>query len=135
MKWFEKTYPQYNHLTNNISGQLYDVFKNYKIPPDKYIDTPIIFAITTNVNDSTTLTFSTNGFGLMFIGIMAKAILDSLSSEFEGLLDGEIGNRVIEKKVKEIVSQYIPTDEKICPDCQTKNKISAKYCNECAKQF
>ena len=36
---------------------------------------------------------------------MAKATLNSLSSEFEGLLDGEIGNRVIEKKVKEIVFQ------------------------------
>jgi ribosomal protein L40E len=81
------------------------------------------------------LNFGMNVYGLIFTGIMAKAILDSLSSEFEGLLDGEIGNRVIAKKVKKIVSQYVLFDEKICTNCQTKNKTSAKYCNECAKKF
>ena len=70
-----------------------------------------------------------NVYGVIFIGIMAKAILEFFIFEFEALLSGDIGKRVLEEKIKEIVSQNVPLDEKICPNCQTKNRTNAKFCN------
>lgn len=73
---------------------------------------------------------------MIFLGVMAKAILDSLSSEFEALLESDIGKKVLDKKVREVVIEYIPTNDlKICTNCQTKNGVNAKYCSECWKQL
>jgi hypothetical protein len=71
----------------------------------------------------------------MFIGIMAKSIVNSLSSEFEALLSGNIANEILEKKVKEIISKNSPTNEKICPDCQTTNRASANFCDSCGRKL
>jgi hypothetical protein len=77
-----------------------------------------------------------NVYGLIFLGVMAKSILDSLTSEFEGLLSGEIGSNVLDKKVKEIVTQYLPIKGlRICPSCKNENLPNAKYCGQCSQEL
>jgi hypothetical protein len=44
--------------------------------------------------------------GELFLGALGKAILDSLTAHFEGLLSSGIGEQLIEKKIKEANTKY-----------------------------
>jgi hypothetical protein len=86
--------------------------------------------------DASRLTVSMNVYGLLFLDLMAKSTLDSLTSEFEGLLSGEIGSNILDKKVKEIVIQYRSTKGlRICTSCKNENLTNAKYCGQCSKEL
>ncbi len=129
--WFKENYPRDHQLLDDILERVGNILKHIKIRDGEIIEQPIRIVVGNSPSDPTQLTIGMDTYGTMFIGIMAKVILDSLSSEFEGLLDGEIGNRVIEKKVKEILSKNDLLNQKICSGCNTKNSSTAKYCNGC----
>jgi hypothetical protein len=133
--WSKGDFPRERDLSDTIQSNFNKFFEKYPIPKEWRIDSSFDIGIKNNQFIPDKLQLKINGFGLIFLGIMAKAILDSLSSEFEGLLEGEIGNRVIEKKVKEIVSQHLSTNDKICSSCQRKNRYDANYCDQCKKEF
>lgn len=136
LEWFKKNLPKDFYLSDEIIKRASKVFKNVKVHPDRNIRTPFFMGVSNARDDPSRLTIAMNVYGAIYTGVMAKAILDSLTAEFEGLLSSEIGSKVLNKKVREIVAEYMPLqEEKECLNCNTKNILKAKYCLECGEPF
>ena len=77
-----------------------------------------------------------NDYGLIYIGTIVKAIIDLLSAQFGGLSASAIGNEILDRKIKEVISHYFATQTlKKCPNCQSENRDDAKYCDSCGHKF
>jgi hypothetical protein len=75
-------------------------------------------------------------YGVVYIGIIIKAIIDLLSTQFGGLSASAIGNEILDRKIGEVISQYFTTQAlKKCPNCQSENRGNAKYCDSCGHKF
>ncbi len=136
LEWFKEKLPKDNHLSNEIADRAEKIFKHIKIPVGEKVNVPFVMGVANHPKNPSRLTISMNVYGIIYTGVMAKAILDSLTAEFEGLLSSEIGSKVLDKKVREIVAEYIPQkEEKECSNCNTKNVLRAKYCLECGEPF
>jgi len=75
--------------------------------------------------------------GELFLGALGKAILDSLTAHFEGFLSSGIGNQLVDKKVKEVLTEHTMSVgiTKTCSNCGSENQVSAKFCDQCANKF
>jgi hypothetical protein len=77
-----------------------------------------------------------NDYGIIYIGTIIKTIMDLLSAQFGGLSASAIGNEILDRKIREVISQYFATQPlKKCPNCQSENKDDAKYCDSCGQKF
>lgn len=75
-------------------------------------------------------------YGVVYIGIIIKAIIDLLSTQFGGLSASAIGNEILDRKIGEVISQYFTSQAlKKCPNCQSENRGNAKYCDSCGHKF
>lgn len=81
------------------------VYRRMRFSPDRQVEIPFFFSFTNAPDNPSRLTLKSNVFSRIFIGVMSKAILDSLTAEFEGLLSSEIGNKVLDKKVRDVVAE------------------------------
>ena len=132
LEWFKSNHRKEYDLLQDIAISSEKVFRGIRAPSPNMGEWPIYISASNNPDDPSKLTIGMNDAGRIFIGVMAKAILDSLTAEFEGLLSGEMGNKVLDKKVKEIVSQHMPiNDLKTCSSCQAQNRPNASYCDSC----
>ena len=111
IEWFKSNHRKEYDLLQDITMSSEKVFRGIRAPSPNMGEWPIYISVSNNPDDPSKLTIGMNDSGRIFIGVMAKVILDSLTAEFEGLLSGEIGNKVLDKKVKEIVSQYMAIDD------------------------
>ena len=135
-EWFKSNYPKEYDLLQEISMRSQKVYRGILAPSPNMGSQPISIVVGNNPDNPSRLTIGMNDPARIFIGVMAKAILDSLTAEFEGLLSNEIGNKVLDKKVREIVSEYIPiNDLKSCSKCQVQNRPNAIYCDRCGTKF
>ena len=89
-----------------------------------------------NQKDNTKLQLVANDYGIIYIGTIVKTIIDLLSTQFGGLSVSAIGNEILDRKIREVISQYFATqDLKKCPNCQSENRGDAKYCDNCGHKF
>lgn len=137
LDWFEKNLPKDSYLQQDIFTRMGKIYSKIKVSPETQINIPITFTFTNSRDTPSRLTMDSNALSIIFVGVLAKAILDSLTAEFEGLLSSEIGSKVLDKKVREVVDEYnIPQkEEKECHKCNTKNILRAKHCLECGEPF
>jgi hypothetical protein len=87
------------------------------------------------------LTLQMNDLGVVYLGALATAILESLKAELEGLLSSGMGSTVIKEKVQEVLSSQslntplISSTTKKCPKCQAENDAQALYCDQCTTKL
>jgi hypothetical protein len=135
VQWFKDNLPKDFDLQEEIVKRIGAVLQHMRVDPNQQIQKNILLGVANSPEDPSRLTIIADGYGIIFLGVMAKAILDSLSGEFQALLSSPIGNEVIEKKVKEVVSQHISSGMKKCPHCQTEIRLSAQFCDQCGRKL
>jgi hypothetical protein len=138
IEWFKTNYPHEFYLQEEIVKRTEEIFRTV---PERIPDGKIIQAMIGMVHNPNTGKpgIALNPTGAVFLGALGKGILDSLTAQFEGLLSSEIGQNMIEKKVKEVVAQQIGTytlgSTKKCASCGNENQLNAKFCDQCANKF
>ena len=136
LEWFKQNYPKEYDLANEINTRMTRILGSIEMPNSDFKSAPIRLDVVRNDQDHTKFQLLTNEFGIIFIGTMVRAIIDLLSVQFGGLSSSAIGNEILDKKMKEVITQYFVTqDIKKCPNCQTENRNDAKYCDHCGLKF
>ncbi len=83
-----------------------------------------------------------NEYGIVFTGAMARAILEAVVDQLQGLLDSEIGDKLIREKVTKEIARVLakvtipePTEEEQkrveCKNCKKLTPEVGKYCCHC----
>jgi hypothetical protein len=136
LEWFKQNYPKEYDLAKDINARMSRILGSTDIPNSDFKMAPVRLEVGRNEQDNTKLQLLTNEFGIIYIGTMVKAIIDLLSMQFGGLSSSAIGNEILDKKMKEVISQYFAKqDLKKCSNCQTENRSNAKYCDRCGLKF
>ena len=136
LEWFRQNHRREFDLQSEIARRAEEIFRDVTTQlPEGQIQ-PILVGVSKRP-EVPRLGIVMNEPGMVFVGTMARAILDSLSAEFEGIiLSSRIANEVIEKKVRDIISREDPTQGlKKCPHCQSDLRSISKYCDQCGKEF
>lgn len=134
--WFKEKLPSDHYLQQDIFKRMFGVYQHMKISPEHRVDIPFFFSFVNSPDNPSRLTLSSNIYSRIFIGVMAKSILDSLTAEFEGLLSSEIGHKALDKKVREVVAEYVSNNEqKECLSCNNRNRKDAGFCDKCGKEL
>ena len=79
LEWFKQNFPKDSDLAEKIGEHAIKTFSKIPISPHQIINEPFRMTIGNNPSNPARLDFGMNAYGLIFTGIMAKAILDSLS--------------------------------------------------------
>jgi hypothetical protein len=136
LEWFKQNYPKEYDLANDINTRMTRILGSIEMPNPDFKSAPIRLDVVRNDQDRSKLQLLTNEFGIIFMGTMVRAIIDLLSVQFGGLSSSAIGNEILDKKMKEVITQYFVTqDLKKCPNCQIENRNDAKYCDHCGLKF
>jgi hypothetical protein len=135
LEWFRQNHRREFDLQSEIARRAEEIFRDVTTQlPEGQIQ-PILIGISRRP-EVPRLGIVMNEPGMVFVGTMARAILDSLSAEFEGIISSRIANEVIEKKVRDIISLEDPTQGlKKCPHCQSDLRSISKYCDQCGKEL
>ena len=136
LEWFKQNYPKEYDLATEVNQRMDRILGQTEIPNPDFITAPVKLEVTRNQHDNTKLQLVTNDYGIIYIGTIVKAIIDLLSTQFGGLSASAIGNEILDRKIKEVISQYFATQIlKKCPNCQSENRDDAKYCDSCGHKF
>ncbi len=136
LEWFKQNYPKEYDLATEVNQRMDRILGQTEIPNPDFITSPVKLEVTRNQQDNTKLQLVTNDYGTIYIGTIVKAIIDLLSTQFGGLSASAIGNEILDRKIKEVISQYFATQTlKKCPNCQSENRDDAKYCDSCGHKF
>jgi hypothetical protein len=136
LEWFKQNYPKEYDLATEVNQRMDRILGQIEIPNPDFITSPVKLEVTRNQQDNTKLQLVTNDYGTIYIGTIVKAIIDLLSTQFGGLSASAIGNEILDRKIKEVISQYFATQTlKKCPNCQSENRDDAKYCDSCGHKF
>jgi hypothetical protein len=136
LEWFKQNYPKEYDLATEVNQRMDRILGQTEIPNPDFITSPVKLEVTRNQQDNTKLQLVTNDYGTIYIGTIVKAIIDLLSTQFGGLSASAIGNEILDRKIKEVISQYFATQTlKKCPNCQSENRDDAKYCDSCGQKF
>ena len=135
LEWFRQNHRREFDLQGEIARRAEEIFRDVTTQlPEGQIQ-PILIGVSRRP-EVPRLGIVMNEPGMVFVGTMARAILDSLSAEFEGIISSRIANEVIEKKVRDIISREDPTQRlKKCPHCQNDLRSISKYCDQCGKEL
>ena len=134
LEWFRQNHRREFDLQSEIARRAEEIFRDVTTQlPEGQIQ-PILVGVSKRP-EVPRLGIVMNEPGMVFVGTMARAILDSLSAEFEGIISSRIANEVIEKKVRDVISQQNPMQGlKKCPHCQCDIRSISKYCDQCRKE-
>ena len=136
LEWFKQNYPKEYDLAIEVNQRMGRILGQTEIPNPDFKNAPVKLEVTRNQQDSTKLQLVANDYGLIYIGTVVKAIIDLLSAQFGGLSASAIGNEILDRKIKEVISHYFATQTlKKCPNCQSENRDDAKYCDSCGHKF
>ena len=135
LEWFRQNHRREFDLQGEIARRAEEIFRDVTTQLPKGQVQPILVGVSRRP-EVPRLGIVMNEPGMVFVGTLASAILDSLSAEFEGIISSRIANDVIEKKVRDIISREDPTQGlKKCPHCHNDNRSISKYCDQCGKQL
>ena len=131
-EWYKKNYPHEWHLKEEIEVRTEEILRS--MPATMPRDEIRKFELGVVLNPGTNkLGIAINLTGELFLGALGKAIFDSLTAHFEGLLSSGIGEQLIEKKIKEVLTQNTARitagNTKTCSICGSENQASAKFCD------
>jgi hypothetical protein len=136
LEWFKQNYPKEYDLATEVNQRMGRILGQTEIPNPDFITSPVKLEVTRTQQDNTKLQLVANDYGIIYIGTIVKAIIDLLSTQFGGLSASAIGNEILDRKIKEVISQYFATQTlKKCPNCQSENRDDAKYCDSCGQKF
>ena len=136
LEWFKQNYPKEYDLATEVNQRMGRILSHTEIPNPNFMIEPVKLEVIRNQQDNTKLQLVANDYGLIYIGTIVKAIIDLLSTQFGGLSSSAIGNEILDRKIKEVITQYFATQTlKKCPNCQSENRDDAKYCDRCAHKF
>jgi hypothetical protein len=136
LDWFKQSYPKEYDLAMEVNQRMDRILGQIEIPNPDSQTAPVRLEVTHNQKDNTKLQLVANDYGIIYIGTIVKAIIDLLSTQFGGLSVSAIGNEILDRKIREVISQYFATqDLKKCPNCQSENRDDAKYCDSCGHKF
>jgi hypothetical protein len=135
LEWFRQNHRREFDLQGEIARRAEEIFRDVTTQlPEGQIQ-PILVGVSKRP-EVPRLGIVMNEPGMVFVGTMARAILDSLSAEFERTISSRIANEVTEKKVRDIILQQNPTQGlKKCPHCQSDIRSISKYCDQCGKEL
>jgi hypothetical protein len=135
LEWFRQNHRREFDLQSEIARRAEEIFRDVTTQLHEGQIQPILIGVSRRP-EVPRLGIVMNEPGMVFVGTMARAILDSLSAEFEGIISSRIANEVIEKKVRDIISREDPTQGlKKCPHCQSDLRSISKYCDQCGKEL
>jgi hypothetical protein len=136
LEWFKQNYPKEYDLATEVNQRMGRILDHTEIPNPNFMIEPVKLEVIRNQQDNTKLQLVANDYGLIYIGTIVKAIIDLLSTQFGGLSASAIGNEILDRKIKEVITQYFATQTlKKCPNCQSENRDDAKYCDRCGHKF
>jgi hypothetical protein len=136
LEWFKQNYPKEYDLATEVNQRMDRILGHTEIPNPNFVIEPVKLEVIRNQQDNTKLQLVANDYGLIYIGTIVKAIIDLLSTQFGGLSASAIGNEILDRKIKEVITQYFATQIlKKCPNCQSENRDDAKYCDRCGQKF
>jgi|SRR5215203_2293999 hypothetical protein len=136
LDWFKQSYPKEYDLAMEVNQRMDRILGQIEIPNPDSQTAPVRLEVTHNQKDNTKLQLVANDYGIIYIGTIVKTIIDLLSTQFGGLSVSAIGNEILDRKIREVISQYFATqDLKKCPNCQSENRDDAKYCDSCGHKF
>jgi hypothetical protein len=136
LEWFKQNYPKEYDLATEVNQRMGRILGHTEIPNPNFMIEPVKLEVIRNQQDNTKLQLVANDYGLIYIGTIVKAIIDLLSTQFGGLSASAIGNEILDRKIKEVITQYFATQTlKKCPNCQSENRDDAKYCDRCGQKF
>jgi hypothetical protein len=136
LEWFKQNYPKEYDLATEVNQRMDRILGHTEIPNPNFVIEPVKLEVIRNQQDNTKLQLVANDYGLIYIGTIVKAIIDLLSTQFGGLSASAIGNEILDRKIKEVITQYFATQTlKKCPNCQSENRDDAKYCDRCGQKF
>jgi hypothetical protein len=136
LEWFKQNYPKEYDLATEVNQRMGRILSHTEIPNPNFMIEPVKLEVIRNQQDNTKLQLVANDYGLIYIGTIVKAIIDLLSTQFGGLSASAIGNEILDRKIKEVITQYFATQTlKKCPNCQSENRDDAKYCDRCGQKF
>lgn len=137
-KWFKANYPHEDYMKEQIVKNLEQIFRTV---PERIPDGKIIQIMVGLAHNPVTGKpgVAINPTGAVFLGALGKAVLDSLTAHFESLLSSGIGAELVEEKVKEVLQQHFEKiskqNSKRCKSCGAKNRMFARYCDQCAEEL
>jgi Lhr-like helicase len=135
-EWFKQNYPKEYDLAIEVNQRMDRILGQIETPNPDFQTAPVKLEVTRNQQDNTKLQLVANDYGIIYIGTIVKTIIDLLSTQFGGLSVSAIGNEILDRKIREVISQYFATqDLKKCPNCQSENRDDAKYCDSCGHKF
>jgi hypothetical protein len=134
-EWYKKNYPHEWNLKEEIETRTEQILRS--MPATMPSNEIRKFELGVVLNPATNkLGIAINLTGELFLGALGKAILDSLTAHFEGLLSSGIGNQLVQKKVKVLTEHTMSVGiTKTCSNCGSENQVSAKFCDQCANKF
>ena len=129
--WFREKFPHEFDVQEEIVKRTEEIFRTI---PDKLPERNIVQVMMGIMNNPATgkLGIVMNPIAQVFLGSLGKAILDSLTAHFEVLLSSNIGEQLVEKKVKDMLEQQ---RTKNCSNCNTGNRVKARFCDNCGNKF
>jgi hypothetical protein len=76
LEWFKNNLPEDYDLQQEIATRAERVFRHVVMRHHRQVNTPIFIRVSNNLEDASRLSITMNVYGIIFLGVMAKAILD-----------------------------------------------------------
>jgi hypothetical protein len=139
VEWFQQNYPREFDMQEEVVRRAGDIFARIPVQPTPGRSAPVRIELVDRPEGG--LTLAMNDLGIVYLGALATAILESLTAELEGLLSSGIGSAFIKERVQEVLrsegvsSPHVSTTTKKCPKCQAENDIEAQFCDQCTTKL
>jgi hypothetical protein len=140
VEWFQQKYPREYDLQEEVTRRAEDIFRRIPVQPTTGAQ-PVPIRIELVDRPEGGLTLAMNDLGIVYLGALASAILESLKAELEGLLSSGIGSTVIKERVQEVLrsqnisTPLVSTTAKKCQNCQADNDANALFCDQCGRKL
>jgi hypothetical protein len=139
VEWFQQNYPREYDLQEEVTRRAEDIFR--QIPLQRTPGNPVPIRIELVDRPEGGLTLAMNELGIVYLGALSRAILESLTSQLEGLLSSGIGDSIIRERIREVLrsesgsSPHVSTSGRRCQNCQADNDLEARFCDQCGRQL
>jgi hypothetical protein len=138
IKWFKQNYPSENYLASEIAKHVNEIFAQIgsggkQLPLD-------LFALPTPEGK---LTVGMRDVMIIFLGVMAKTIIDTISKNMQTQAELEPKLREhLEEQARKTITEYAKTKfpailEMLnrCSKCDLENDWNAFYCKNCGNRL
>ena len=135
VEWFQQNYPREYDMEEEVTRRAEEIFRQIPVQRTPGQAVPVRIGLVDRPEGG--LALQMNDLGIVYLGALATAILESLKAELEGLLSSGIGSDFIKERVQEVLrlegvsSPHVSPTIKKCPKCQAENDAEAKFCDQC----